>query len=183
MNGETTTGLTTFFLQHEIDTGNVLRQIEIPILPEDNAGTLHDRMMYQGAGLVLGSVDLIASGNFSTTPQNNSSISHAAKIDHETGHLNWNLSVLKLHNLIRAMSPYPGAWTTLDGKELKVLKSRIEHSEGPFNAGRVAVRNNELVVQAKDGELVIEELQLMGKKRMRTAAFLNGYKIKDWQLT
>ena len=125
INGEKITGLTTFFLRHQIDTGHIIRQREIPILPEDNAGTLHDRMMISGAGLVLGSVDLIASGKISTIPQDDLKSSHAPKIHHEDGRIKWEGNSERILNLIRGMSPYPGAWTELDGVETKVLKAAL----------------------------------------------------------
>ncbi|HUR30045.1 MAG TPA: methionyl-tRNA formyltransferase [Saprospiraceae bacterium] len=183
INGETKTGVTTFLLQHEIDSGNLIAKREIPILEKDDAGTLHDRMMHAGAGLVLGSVDLIASGNIKEEPQDNSKISHAPKIHHEDGHIDWSKPVDVVYNLIRAMSPFPGAWTKLDEKDLKIFKAKKYSDQHNHPQGTITVNDRKIIVQAIDGELELTELQLAGKKRMTASDFLNGYKIKDWRAT
>ena len=183
IKGETKTGITTFLLQHEIDSGNILAQREIPILENDDAGTLHDRMMQTGAGLVLGSVDLIASGNFQTYPQDATKVSHAPKINHNDAHINWNQTAIDVHNLIRAMSPFPGAWTKLDDKELKIFKSGKLSGQTSDPPGTIRLSEKKLIAQTGDGLLELIEVQLAGKKRMTTTTFLNGNKIKDWKLT
>jgi len=179
INGEKTTGLTTFFLAHQIDTGHIIRQVEIPIIDSDNAGTLHDRMMHAGAGLVLGTVDLIASGKADDiVPQQEANSSHAPKIHHGDARIQWTDSVSTIHNLIRGMSPYPGAWTVLDGMELKIFTATI-HSDLQDNpVGKLTTAGKRMLVQASDGEIEILEMQLAGKKRMTPGEFLNGYKIK-----
>lgn len=182
INGETTTGLTTFLLKHEIDTGHILSQREMPILEEDDAGSLHDRMMIAGAGLVLGSVDMIATKNIITTPQNDNLASHAPKIHHQDGHIVWNRPMEEIQNLIRGMSPYPGAWTMLDGKELKIFKAR-KYSDLQTKPTGILTMEKKMIVQAKDGEIELTEVQQSGKKRMPAEEFIRGYKVKDWQLT
>src|SRR5678809_197533 len=125
INGDSTTGVTTFRLQHAIDTGEILLQREIPILKEDDVGTLHDRMKYIGASLIVSTVDLLSMGEAITIKQDQSRVSHAPKIFHENAHVNWNTTALAIFNLIRGMSPFPGAWTLLDGLELKILKAKL----------------------------------------------------------
>lgn len=183
MRGETMTGLTTFMLQHEIDEGQILKQREIPILEEDNAGTLHDRMMHAGAGLVLGSVDLIQMGMAKFIPQDELKASFAPKIHHEDGHIQWQKSSLEINNLIRAMSPYPGAWSILDGMELKIFRTSQFSMQMNSTPGLLAFVNKKLLAQSADGEIEILEVQLAGKKRMSARDFINGYKIRNWNLT
>ncbi len=183
IRGEKKTGITTFKLQHAIDTGDVLLQREIPILDEDDAGSLHDRMMYIGAGIVVASVDMLAGETVVFQKQDESSISHAPKIHHQDGRITWDVSVKEVYNLIRGLSPFPGAWTMLDGKECKILKARIFSHNTSQKAGILFQKDKSLMVQAKDGEIEILELQMAGKRRMNIAAFLNGYTIKTWTLT
>jgi len=183
IRGEQTTGLTTFMLEHEIDKGQILAQREMPILNEDDAGTLHDRMMFAGAGLVLGSVDLLQAGKTEFTPQEDHRSSNAPKIQHEDGRINWHQTVTAIQNLVRGMSPFPGAWTTLDGMEWKILKSSVYSNQKSKTNGFLSYENKKLTAQATDGELEIMEVQLAGKKRMTARDFINGYKIKDWTMT
>lgn len=183
INGETITGVTTFLLQHEIDTGKTLLQRELPILVEDDAGSLHDRMMYAGAALVVASVDQICAGTLSPAVQDETKASHAPKIHHEDGRIFWNKPVNEIQNLIRGMSPFPGAWTTLDGMEWKIWKSKIHSFNNEGTPGKIKLDGKCLLVQTKDGVIEILEAQMAGKRKMTIPDFLNGYKIKDWSLT
>lgn len=183
IHGETITGLTTFFLQHEIDTGHIIKQREIPILAEDTFAILHDRMMMSGAGLVLGSVDLIAKEDVIPLLQDHSRSSHAPKINHSDGRIDWDKSANSIYNLIRGLSPYPGAWTLLDGIEWKILQARILSNTLGSNTGELTFAGKKLIVNTKEGELEIREVQLAGKRRMTALEFINGYKIKDWSVS
>ncbi len=183
IRGEKKTGITTFMLQHEIDLGQILKQREIPILEEDDAGSLHDRMMHAGAGLVLGSVDLLSTGNIKLTYQDDTFSSYAPKINHEHAHINWNSPVNEIHNLIRGMSPYPGAWSKLDGLEWKIFKASLYSQFTKRPVGMLEFENKRLIAQGIDGELEIQEVQLAGKKKMTARDFINGYKIKDWSMS
>ncbi len=183
IRGESVTGLTTFKLQHEIDAGQIIYQLEIPILPDDTAGTLHDRMSIAGAGLVLGTADLISSGLAVFHQQDEWKVSHAPKIHHEDGRINWNESVSDIYNLIRGMSPWPGAWTMLDGKELKILKAAKFSENVMLSPGSLRVEGKKMIAQARDGEIELLEIQMTGKRRMLAGEFLNGYKITDLSLT
>lgn len=183
IRGEKNTGVTTFLLQHEIDTGKILLQREVPILESDDTGTLHDRMMYTGASLVVASVDQLASGTFSLLDQDNSKASHAPKIFHEDSHVDWNKPISAIYNHIRGMAPFPGAWTTLDGVECKILKSQIHSFKGDSTPGKLSLEGKHLLASGQDGVLEIMEVQMAGKRKMTVTDFLNGYKIRDWSLT
>jgi len=183
INGDKVTGVTTFRLQHAIDSGEILLQCEIPILEQDDAGTLHDRMMYVGASLVVSSVDLLSSGEAKTIKQDQAAISHAPKIYHHDAHIDWTKSAFEIYNFIRGMSPYPGAWSTLDSTEFKILKSVIANDEQSGAPGKLFVKDKHLVVQTEAGCIELIEVQLAGKRKMSVKDFLNGYTIRDWSLT
>ena len=183
IRGEKVTGVTTFLLQHQIDTGQILLQREMPILHEEDTGSVHDRMMMIGAGLVVASADLISLGQYQLYNQDESKVTHAPKIHHEDGHIRWESTVLNIYNLIRGMSPYPGAWAILDGVECKIWKSVIYSAEQTQKPGRMSVKGKSLVIQATDGEIEVLEMQMAGKKKMSARDFINGYRIRDWFLT
>ena len=180
VNGEKETGVTTFFLKHEIDTGDVLLIEKLPIGENETAGELHDRMMNLGAETVLASVKMIESGNYILKPQANLEATHAPKIFTETCEINFNQTTEKVHNFIRGMSPYPTAWTKLDDLKLKVFKAEkeiINHSEsiGKF----ISDNKNYLKIATVDGYVSLLDIQLEGRKRMDIKSFLNGYNLID----
>ncbi len=182
MNGETNTGVTTFFLKHEIDTGNIILQEEEPILPDDTAGTLHDRLMVKGAGLIVKTVEAIATGEVQEQPQPKQVLRHAPKIFKEDCRINWNENRENVHNLIRGLSPYPTSWTTLTipGKEpvmMKIFASEKAHELSQQQPGKIKIVNNKLQVGTANGDLLITELQMAGKKRMKADDFLKGFRI------
>lgn len=180
INGEKETGVTTFFLKHEIDTGSIIFQEKEPILPEDNVGTLYERLMELGAKLVLKTVEAIAADQIKPMPQDETKVTtHAPKIFKETCEIDWNQSAENIHNFIRGLSPYPAAWTTLDGKNCKIYTSEYSDSTlEKLQAGEFSSDGKtELIYQTGSGSLRINELQLEGKKRMKTADFLRGYQL------
>jgi methionyl-tRNA formyltransferase len=183
IRGEKITGVTTFRLRHEIDSGEIILQREVPVLDADDAGSLHDRMMLVGAGLVLATVDVLAKQEATPLPQDSRLISHAPKIHHEDAHINWNKPSEEIFNLIRGMYPYPVTWSILDGMELKIYKAARAESDDKGTAGKIVQQGKKLIVSAGDGALELLEVQLAGKKRMKVRDFLNGYTIKDWSLT
>ncbi|MEO1254554.1 MAG: methionyl-tRNA formyltransferase [Bacteroidota bacterium] len=177
INGEEKTGVTTFFLKHEIDTGEIIYQEEEPILEEDNAGTLYQRLMEKGARLVLKSVYAIQLGDYPKAPQiANEPIKHAPKIFKPDCEINWQQTSDSIRNLVRGMAPYPAAWSTLDEKTVKIFEVHpsTEGTNKPigefYSDGKNYVR-----VNTKDGTLDILDLQLEGKKRMKVKDFLRGY--------
>lgn len=178
INGETETGLTTFLLKHEIDTGDLLYQERISIGENETAGELHDRMMLLGAQLVLKSVRAIESGEAKPMPQADTAATHAPKIFSDTCEIDFNQPAAKVHNFIRGLSPVPGAWTKLDGKTLKILRSLKDIQPGSGTPGVFSSDGkNYLRVSTTDGYVQILELQLEGKKRMSVRDFLNGYRV------
>ena len=180
INGETKSGVTTFFINEKIDEGNILLQAETEISPEDNAGTLHDRLMEIGAKLVVETLDGLAEGKLTEIPQNQKENPKTAyKIFKEDTKIDWEKEVEVIHNFIRGMSPYPAAFTVLEvGGEQKILKifkgkfQKIQHSK---ENGAIEISKNEFKIYAKNGVYFQEELQLEGKKRMNLKDFLNGF--------
>lgn len=188
INGESDTGVTTFFLTHEIDTGNVILQKRIAIGDDDDAGTVHDKLMTLGATLVVDTVKAIASENVSVSPQSTLSdevsLKPAPKIFKEDCKICWDKNVLAVHNLIRGLSPYPASWTEIfepngQGVLLKIFKSQpMEHIKNLKPGEIMCDGKTELIIGTGDCGLKIFEMQLAGKKRMSVADFLKGYR---WQ--
>lgn len=198
INGEKETGVTTFFLQHEIDTGNIILQEKIKINDEDNVGIVHDKLMTVGANLVLKTVQEIEDDNVEqksqiSNPKSQISLKYAPKLFKETCLIDWNKPALEIHNLIRGLSPYPAAFTYLDGKVLKIFASRISQwsivnspsqmresvDSRPLTVDYKTDQKTYLSFKCADGYLDILELQLEGKKRMKIDEFLRGYKIQN----
>lgn len=178
INGDAETGVTTFFLQHEIDTGNIIFQDTLPIGPDETAGDIHDRMMLLGADTVLKTVQAIETATAPDMPQDDTQASHAPKIFHETCAINFDQSTAQVHNFVRGLSPFPAAWTTLDGMELKVLRTEMEPSPHSYPTGQLLSDGRSfLKFSTQDGFVKILELQLQGRKRMLVKDFLNGYKV------
>lgn len=180
IKGEKETGLTTFFLKHEIDTGSIIFQEKEPINAEDNIGTLYERLMNKGARLVLRTTEAIENNNILTLPQNEAlAIHHAPKIFKGTCEIDWEKPAADIHNLIRGLSPYPGAWTILDGKTCKIYKSEISNKnhDGLLPGEYRSDGKKELLFQTGNGTLKILELQMEGKKKLVIGEFLRGYKL------
>ncbi len=180
INGETETGVTTFKLKHEIDTGDILLQDKVTILPSDNAGTLHDKLMQAGAELLVTTVKGLAEGTIKETPQVNVPahlIKHAPKIFKEELLINWNKPIAEINNFIRGMAPYPAAYTLLNGKTVKVYNAHYEHTEQSNAPGTIETDHlTYLRFAGADGWLYLDELQLEGKKRMMVVEFLRGFR-------
>ena len=195
INGDTETGVTTFFLDHDIDTGRIILQERIPILPEDNAGSIHDRMMEVGSDLVVRTVQEIISGTAKAVPQEqfitDAPLRHAPKIFRETCQIHWeDHTTQSAHNLIRGLSPYPAAWTNLvnaQGQQtaLKIYRSSL--TEEPNTDTPVGTLDTDgktyLHVALPNGWLALEEIQLAGKKRMSVTDFLRGTRIEGCIMT
>ena len=186
INGETKTGVTTFLLDHEIDTGKVIFKRETPIGENETVGEVHDRLMEIGAGLVVETVDAIAEGNIQPIPQaeliDENTINHAPKIFKEDCKIDWNNDSESIRNLIRGLSPYPAAWTNLvnikTGTEIltKLFFAQKMDSEKVAEPGTIETdRKTFLNVACKNGWLQITDLQIAGKKRMKTDEFLRGF--------
>lgn len=178
MNGETNTGVTTFFLKHEIDTGNIFMQQKVKIAPDDDAGTLHDKLMNTGAELVLKTLDKITKGDISSTPQitdgNNPT---APKIFTQDCKIDWNKNLNEINNQIRGLSPYPGAFTTLQNKILKIFKGYFEIEKVEKTGIFEITSNKKLRISASNGWYYPTTVQPEGKRKMEIPEFVNGLKI------
>ena len=182
INGDTETGITTFFLKHEIDTGDIIQQKSIKIGENENVGSVHDRLMHLGAEMVLETVNNIITNSITPKPQPQGEYMPAPKIFKETCKIDWNHSRESIRNLIRGLSPYPAAWTEVsdaNGKvhQLKIYESAIcnDIDDSNMNIGDIKILKKRMAVKCSNGLLEITELQLAGKKRMETQAFLLGY--------
>lgn len=176
INGEKETGVTTFFLKHEIDTGEIIFQEKEPIKDSDTVGVLYERLMHKGAALVLKTVRAIQEGDYPQIPQQFSEeLKSAPKIFKEDCKIAWNQDASKVRDFIRGLSPYPAAWTTLDGKVLKVYACELTQKPGGEHGKFEMENKNELLVSCGDLKLKINELQLEGKRRMSVEEFLRGY--------
>jgi methionyl-tRNA formyltransferase len=180
INGETETGATTFFLKHEIDTGDLLFTTTIQIGEEATVGEVHDELMLKGADLMLKTVQAIEKGEYTPQPQDESQVSKAPKIFHETCQIDFNQNTQKVHDFIRGLSPYPTAWTVLDGKKLKVFRAKRLLESHDLPIGKFVTDSKKyLRVTTKDGFIELLQIQLQGRKQMDVKSFLNGYTIED----
>jgi methionyl-tRNA formyltransferase len=190
INGEKETGVTTFFLSHEIDTGKIIFQEKMPINDDDNAGTLHDKLMKLGAELVLKTVDAILENSIDTIPQSElisdeTILKPAPKIFKETCRINWEDTASNIRNLIRGLSPTPAAWTELilpdqSTLTLKIYESEIVRAENHKMPGTIiSDHKNYVDIATREGYLRILDLQIAGKKRMNIKNFLNGFQLSE----
>ncbi|WP_298732617.1 methionyl-tRNA formyltransferase [uncultured Chitinophaga sp.] len=181
INGEKVSGVTTFKLQHAIDTGNILYNAQVNIREDETAGELHDDLMQTGAQVLLKTVNALAAGTAEEKPQpelDPTRIKHAPKIFKEDCRIQWEQPLEKIYNLVRGLSPYPTAWTTLQDKQLKIFKATKEYTTPAVPPGQpVTDQKTYLKIAAPDGYLVLQEIQLEGKKKMEVAAFLRGYRV------
>jgi len=183
INGETETGVTTFFIEKDIDTGKIIFQDKEPIGPDDDAGSVYERLMLKGAQLVVKTVEAIENGSYPQEDQRESEILKSApKIFRETCEIDWNKTAVEIHNFVRGLSPYPAAWTTLNGLSCKIFKTRIikdqdaeqtnDASPGEYKTDNKTYLN----FRASDAWISIKILQLEGKKRMEVGDLLRGLK-------
>lgn len=181
INGETATGVTTFYLDDKIDTGEVILQLGVPIEEDDNAGSLHDKLMHTGTKLVLATLDQIKLDTVKPLPQEEFALlNEAPKLTRENTKVNWELPKRQIYNFIRGLDPYPGAWSSLEenGKQstVKIYGSSLLEDDHNLPTGTLVQENKQLKVAVTNGFLEILEIQLPGKKKMKTRDLLNGYK-------
>lgn len=187
MNGDKETGVTTFFLKHEIDTGDIIQQERITIAETDNVGIVHDKLMMLGAGMVVETVDAIIAGTIKPIPQEqllnkDEEPTPAPKIFKETCEIDFSRSAQDVYNHIRGLSPYPAAWTTIkdsNGTEftLKIFETELPSDKIIGEPGTIKITKDTLTFACADGSIEVKSLQLAGKKRMTTAEFLRGFKL------
>lgn len=191
INGDTETGITTFFLQHEIDTGRVIQQVKVPISDTDNVGDVHDRLMMLGGQLVVETVENIINGTVTSVEQDDmlaegEDLRPAPKIFHDTCRIDWKgMNMKRIYDFIRGLSPYPAAWTELVNGD-KVLSVKIFEAEklpadsSQYSRGMILTDGKSEVKVAVDGGFLrVKTLQIAGKKKMQTEEFLRGYKFAD----
>ncbi len=188
INGETETGVTTFFLNEEIDTGEIILQDRMTIGPNETAGEIHDRMMHLGANAVAQTLELLSSGTFTTRPQKSSeSIKSAPKLFRENSRIDFTKEGIAVHNFIRGLSPYPAAWTEIIHKEsgnvktLKIFNTTCEKQDLQFTS-HFQREGKRLFLSLKGSRLEIHELQVEGKRRMSAQDFLLGFPIEEWKI-
>ncbi|KQW97845.1 methionyl-tRNA formyltransferase [Flavobacterium sp. Root420] len=179
INGETKTGVTTFFIDDKIDTGAMILNSEIAIEPEESAGQLHDRLMLLGSETVIDTLKVIENGNVTTTIQkDNEEIKTAYKLNKENCKIDWTKSGAEINNLIRGLSPYPASWCFLKDKEeeqaIKIYEAKLVSEAHSYEVGSLICSKKEIKVAVQDGFLQLLSLQLPGKKRMQVAELLNG---------
>ena len=189
INGDTETGITTFFLKHEIDTGEIIDQVRVPIADTDNVEVVYNRLMMLGGDLVLKTVDAILEGNIVTTPQeklaDEADLRSAPKIFKDTCRIDWNKGVKKVYDFIRGLSPYPAAWTELHQGDAAPVTLKVYESAKIFEAHDLPVgsivtdQKSYFRVAVPDGYVDILSLQLAGKKRMEVADFLRGFRFTE----
>ena len=177
INGERETGVTTFFLQEKVDTGSIIMQKNVDITSDDNAGTVHDKLMKLGAQVMFDTVDLIenTSGAPPVSKQNNGEATPAPKIFKEDCRIDFDQSVDKVYDFIRGLSPYPGAFTEYQDKQIKIFSTNKSHWDSLKGPGRFFIKEEKLYVSTLNEFLEITELQMEGKRRMNSSEFLNGY--------
>ncbi|MNK99817.1 Methionyl-tRNA formyltransferase [compost metagenome] len=181
INGEKESGVTTFLLQHEIDTGNILLSKKVTIKETDNAGDLHDNLMVAGAETLLQTIQQLKAGTLQPKPQDilltTEPLKHAPKIFKEDCKINWDQPTAQVYNFIRGLSPYPAAFTLLNDKVLKIYRTEKELVHTATIPGTIETdKKSFLKIAAQDGYIVISDLQLEGKKRMNVVDFLKGYR-------
>lgn len=184
MNGDTETGVTTFFLKHEIDTGDILKQERIEIKPTDNVGDVHDKLMMLGAELTMDTIEHIIAGDLRPIPQEELlqgiEPTPAPKIFKDTCRIDWNRNAIDIHNHVRGLSPYPAAWTELKSNNGELLSAKIFETKLSEKAtttpGKITIDEDKLFIDCNDAKIEILSLQVAGKRRMPTADFLRGTK-------
>lgn len=184
INGESKTGVTTFFIDDKIDTGAMILSSEIGISENENAGTLHDRLMDLGSTTVVETLALIEKGNVAVTIQTDSpEIKTAYKLDRDNCRIDWKKSIEEIHNLIRGLSPYPASWCFIkdNGQEwnVKIYEARIIEEGHALDIGQIVATKKEIKVAVKGGFIQIMSLQFPGKKKMTAQEFLNGMSFSE----
>ncbi|WP_205860373.1 methionyl-tRNA formyltransferase [Polaribacter sp. 11A2H] len=181
INGETKTGVTTFFIDDKIDTGEIILQEEIAVSETETVGTLHDKLMFLGADLVGKTIDLIATEKVNTTKQPDLEEKSASKLNPENCRIDWTDSLDNIYNKIRGLNPFPASWTIIKNEEEEItakiyaIRKEIEEEVHVFEIGKIIATKKELKVAVHGGFIIIDEIKLSGKKKMDAKSLLNGY--------
>ena len=179
INGDEVTGVTIQQMDIGVDTGDIILIKELPIAKDETGGGLFDKLAVIGAEAAVEALAQIENGTVTKTPQNHEEATHVSMISKEFGNIDWNRSALEIERLIRGLNPWPSAYTTLDGKTFKIWKANVVDCNSNYEAGVISeVTKNSILVQTGEGQLALLEVQLEGKKRMETDAFLRGFSVE-----
>jgi len=179
IDGEEVSGVTTMQMDEGLDTGDMLEKVEYVLDPKETGGSLFDKLSTMGGELILSTLEKLENGTITRTPQGDAVTSYAKMLQKSMGKIDWSMEAAKIERLIRGLNPWPSAYTSLKGKTVKIWAAEVEEGQPTGNPGRVTVTKDQLLVECGEGFLSITELQLEGKKRMDTAAFLRGFTVED----
>ena len=178
IDGEEVSGVTTMLMDEGLDTGDMLEKAEIVVDEKETGGSLFDKLSALGGELILSTLEKMENGTITRTPQGDSTTSYAKMLKKTMGEIDWHMEAVKIERLIRGLNPWPSAYTSLKGKTVKIWSADVVAGESTGNPGRVTVTKDKLLVECGENFLSITELQLEGKKRMETAAFLRGFTVE-----
>jgi len=183
INGDSKTGVTTFFINENIDTGAIIKQETIEIAATTSVGVLHDQLMSLGSSVVVESVEMIEGGKINPIKQQSGTFRPAPKLNKENCRINWNNPAQSIYNHIRGLNPYPGAWTVLENNkeqiEVKIYDGLIIEESHQYPIGHLVISKKKILVALKEGFFEIQDLKLAGKRRMETISLLNGYEFHN----
>ena len=183
INGEKVSGVTTMRMDIGIDTGDMIEKVEVPLDKEETGGSLFDRLAEEGAKLCVHTMSEIEAGRATYTKQDESEATHTSMIKKQFGKIDWTKSAVEIERLVRGLNPWPSAYTSLNGKTLKIWRTSVEEADSGAKAGTiVSLKKDEIAVQTGKGILLLQEVQLEGKKRMPVDAFLRGYQLEKGAL-
>lgn len=183
INGEKVSGVTTMRMDIGIDTGDMIEKVEVPLDKEETGGSLFDRLAEEGAKLCVHTMSEIEAGRATYTKQDESEATHTSMIKKQFGKIDWTKSAVEIERLVRGLNPWPSAYTSLNGKTLKIWRTSVEEADSGAKAGTiVSLKKDEIAVQTGKGILLLQEVQLEGKKRMPVDAFLRGYQLEEGAL-
>ena len=179
LDGETCTGVTTMLMDEGIDTGDMLEKLEVPIAPDETGGSLHDKLSRAGAELIRSTLRRLEAGTLVPEPQTEEGTSYARMLTKTMGDIDWNMDAAAIERLIRGLNPWPSAYTHLDGRTLKIWKAQVREGNPEGVCGQIVETGRDSIsVKTGNGVLVLQEVQLEGKKRMDAGAFLRGFPLK-----
>ena len=179
IDGEEVSGVTTMLMDEGLDTGDMLEKIEYVLDKKETGGSLFDKLSTLGGELILSTLEKLENGTITRTPQGDTTTSYAKMLNKSMGKIDWSMEAVKIERLIRGLNPWPSAYSGLNGKTVKIWAAEVEDGTVTGNPGRVTFTKDKLLVECGEGFLSITELQLEGKKRMDTAAFLRGFTVED----
>lgn len=179
IDGEEKSGVTTMLMDEGLDTGDMLEKVEYVLDAKETGGSLFDKLSTMGGELILSTLEKLENGTITRTPQGETTTSYAKMLKKSMGEIDWTMDAVKIERLIRGLNPWPSAYSTLKGKTVKIWAAEVVEGETTGNPGRVTVTKDKLLVETGKDILSVTELQLEGKKRMDTAAFLRGFAVED----